>query len=103
LFFEGDMFINHTYTKSLKLKKDYEGIVSYKLRMEGKSSPDFRVTLKTQGYTIESLGNDMGAIIDSKIQSDKEIEIELTIESAECGDQSAFFFIEVNDGAPLSF
>lgn len=47
LFFEGDMYINHTYTKSLKLRKDYEGIVYYKLRMEGKSSEGFNVELKT--------------------------------------------------------
>lgn len=45
----------------------------------------------------------MGNIIDSKIKEDKDIEIELTITSSECGEQSAFFYIEVNDGAPLSF
>ena len=67
LFFEGDMFINHTYVRTLKLKKDYEGIVHYKLRMEGKSSPNFNVELKAQSYTITSTGTDMGTIIDSKI------------------------------------
>ena len=61
------MFINHTYVKTLKLRKDYEGIVHYKLRMEGKSSPNFNVELKAQSYTIKSSGTDMGTIIDSKI------------------------------------
>jgi len=75
LFFEGDMFINHAYTKSVKLRKDYDGVVYYKLRMEGKSSEGLSVDLKTQGFTIKSTGGDLGDIIDSKISSDKEIEI----------------------------
>lgn len=95
LFFEGDMFINHKYTKSLKLRKDYEGIVYYKLRMEGKSSENMIVEFKAQGQTIRSSGSDLGGIIDSSISSDKEIDIELTIESTECGDMSAYFYIEV--------
>jgi len=103
LFFEGDMFINHTYTQSVKLRKDYEGIVHYKLRMEGKTSESLNLELKTQGYTITSAGTDLGTLIDSKISSDKEIEIQLTISCSECGDQSAFFYIEVQDGAPISF
>jgi len=37
------MFINQQYTKSVKLRKDYEGIVHYKLRMEGKSSEAFKI------------------------------------------------------------
>lgn len=35
--------------------------------------------------------------------NEKEVEIEVTIQSANCGDQEAFFYCEVEDGAPLSF
>ncbi len=97
------MFINHAYTKSVKLRKDYEGIVHYKLRMEGKTNEALSIELKTQGYTIKSTGSDLGGIIDSKIQEDKEIDIEITVQSSECGEMSTFFYIEVQDGAPLSF
>jgi hypothetical protein len=85
LFFEGDMFINQTYTKTVKLRKDYDGIVYYKLRMEGKSSENLKVDLRTQGFQISSsTGTDLGGIIESKIATDKEIEIEITLSSTEC-------------------
>lgn len=87
LFFEGDMFINHPYTQKVRLTKDYEGIVYYKLRMEGKSSEALQVDLKAQRYSITSgRGEDLGGVIESEINSEKEIEIELTIQSSECGD-----------------
>lgn len=105
LFFEGDMFINQTYTQSVKLRKDYDGIVYYKLRMEGKSSESLKVELRTQGYQIvsEAHSADLGGMIESKIQNDKEIEIEINLTCSECGEQSAFFYIEVQDGAPITF
>ncbi len=86
--FEGDMFINQTYTKSVKLKKDYDGIVYYKLGMEGKSSELLQVEVRAQGKQILSAmhSSDLGGIIESKIQSDKEIDIEINITSSECGD-----------------
>jgi hypothetical protein len=45
----------------------------------------------------------MGPVVEAKMTEEKEIEIEISISSAECGDQCAFFYIEVEDGAPLSF
>ena len=95
LIFEGDMFITQTYTKSVKLRKDYDGIVYYKLRMEGKSSETLKVDLRTQGYQIQSSGSDLGGMIESKIANDKEIDIEISLTSNQCGDASAFFYIEV--------
>ncbi len=89
------MFIGQTYTKSVKLRKDYEGIVYYKLRMEGKSSPNLKVDIRTQGFQITSIGSDLGGMIESKIATDKEIDIEITLTSYECGEQVAFFFVEV--------
>jgi hypothetical protein len=41
--------------------------------MEGKSSENLKVDLRTQGYQINSIGSDLGGIIDSKIANDKEI------------------------------
>ena len=37
------------------------------------------------------------------MKTEKEIDIELTIKSSECGEKIAYFFIEVEDGSPLSF
>lgn len=45
LFFEGDRFINFPYTQTVKLKKDYDGVVYYKLRLEGKSSEGLTIDL----------------------------------------------------------
>ena len=89
------MFINQSYTQSVKLRKDYDGIVYYKLRMEGKSSPNLNVDVRTQGYQITSSGLDLGGLIDSKIANDKEIEIQITLSSSMCGEQTAFFYVEV--------
>ena len=80
------MFINQTYTKSVKLRKDYDGVVFYKIRMEGKSSENLKVDLRTQNYQITSIGSDLGGIIDSKIAEDNEINIEITLSSSECGE-----------------
>jgi len=85
------------------LKKDYDGIVYYKLRMEGKNNEDLEVDLRTQGFQIRSSGSDLGGIIESKIDNDKQIEIEITLTSKKCGEANAFFYIEVQDGAPISF
>lgn len=71
--------------------------------MEGKSSQDLEVEVRTQGYQISSHGADLGGLIESKIANDKEIEIEITLTSKKCGDANAFFYIEVQDGAPISF
>lgn len=42
-------------------------------------------------------------MIESKIASDKEIDIEITLTSSECGEQTAYFYVEVQDGAPICF
>ena len=39
----------------MKLKKDYEGTVRYKLRMEGKSRKSFDVDLRVQGKSLKSI------------------------------------------------
>lgn len=34
---------------------------------------------------------------------EKEIDVEINISSSECGEKIAYFFIEVDDGSPISF
>lgn len=67
--------------------------------MEGKSSSSFNVDLRAQGYSL--LGNN--GLIEGEIRNEKEIELEVTFSSSLCGEQMAYFFVEVQDGAPLSF
>jgi hypothetical protein len=47
------------------------------------------------------LGNN--GLIEGEIRNEKEIELEVTFSSSLCGEQMAYFFVEVQDGAPLSF
>lgn len=77
LFFEGDLFINHQYTQTVRLRKDYEGTVHYKLRMEGKSDDSFNVDVRAQGYSLS--GN--GGHIESTLVTEKEIELEVVVSS----------------------
>ena len=60
--FEGDLYINQLYKKTLKLKKEYKGTVLYKISLEGKSSDDLEVNVVAQGKSLESYGS-----IESKI------------------------------------
>lgn len=60
--FEGDLYINQLYKKTLKLKKEYKGTVFYKISIEGKSSDDLDVNVIAQGKSLESHG-----CIESKI------------------------------------
>lgn len=67
--------------------------------MEGKSSSSFNVDLRAQGQSL--LGNN--GLIEGEIRNEKEIELEVSFSSSLCGEQMAYFFVEVQDGAPLSF
>ena len=49
MVFEGDCFINNAYTQKVKLKKDYEGSVKYKLKLEGKNSESFFINVEIDG------------------------------------------------------
>ena len=60
--FEGDLYINQLYKKTLKLKKEYKGTVFYKISLEGKSSDDLDVNVIAQGKSLEAYGS-----IESKI------------------------------------
>ena len=42
-------------------------------------------------------------MIEGDFKEESEIEIEVKIQSRVCGEQNAFFYIEIADGAPISF
>jgi hypothetical protein len=67
--------------------------------MEGKSSTAFNVDIRTQGLSLQ----DSNGVIEGEIRNEKEIDLEVTFSSSVCGEQMAYFFVEVQDGAPLSF
>jgi hypothetical protein len=71
IFFEGDCFINHPYTQKVRVKKDYEGSVKYKLRLEGKNSESLYVDVEAQGQSLERNGN----LLQGEIKNEKEIEL----------------------------
>ena len=41
----------------MKVKKDYEGTVKYKLKLEGKNSESFYVNVEVDGMSLEKYDN----------------------------------------------
>jgi len=99
-FFEGDTFIGQEYHQSVKLRKVSEGAIKYTMRMEGKNRETFSVDLRAQGHTMSSA---TGGVLVGEISSSDSITLDLTISSDEIGPAIAYFFIEIEDGAPISF
>lgn len=96
--FEGDTYINHVYTKEVSLCKKSEGLVKYTLRMEGKNKDSFDIDIQTQGKSLK-LADD--GIIHGVMESN--IDLKIVVNSHERGECMAFFYIEIEDGAPVSF
>lgn len=99
-FFEGDTYINHEYVKKVQLKKKSEGQVKYTITLEGKNSETFDVDLRTQGKSIKEGNGQIEGIMES---SEMELNLELVVQSPDCGDKLAYFYIQIQDGAPISF
>lgn len=97
-FFEGDTFIRHEYRRTVQLRKLTNGIVKYKLRLEGQNRP-FDIDIKAGGVSLNDQEN---GIISGEIHDDT-IELEFIIKSEHCGTSLAFFYIEIEDGPPISF
>ena len=55
------------------------------------------VNVRVQGKTM----SDATPIVEGEINNDIELTIE--IESEECGEAIAYFYIEIEDGPPVSF
>lgn len=72
--------------------------MKYKLRMEAKNRATFQVDCSLQG---QSLHNETD-ILEGEISEDS-VDIEISIESFECGKALAYFYIEIEDGPPVSF
>jgi hypothetical protein len=97
-FFEGDIFIRHEYRRSVQLRKLTNGIVKYKLRLEGQNRL-FDVNILAGGVSLNDQEN---GIISGEIHDDN-IELEFVIRSEHCGTALAYFYIEIEDGPPISF
>ena len=52
IVFEGDTFIDTSYSQKLKLMKVTEGKVKYNLRMESKNRDSFDVKVRIGGKTL---------------------------------------------------
>lgn len=44
-----------------------------------------------------------GGVIIGQIKNERQIELEVSISSSECGEKMAYFFIEIDDGEPATF
>jgi hypothetical protein len=97
-FFEGDMFIRHEYRRTVHLKKMTNGIVKYKLRLEGQNRP-FDIDILAGGV---SLNQQADGLIQGEIKVEA-IELEFVIRSQQCGIALAYFYVEIEDGPPISF
>lgn len=51
-FFEGDTFIEYEYTKTVKLCKPTDGVVNYKLRLEGQNR-EFDIDIIVEGRSLQ--------------------------------------------------
>lgn len=99
--FEGDTYINYEYTQDIKLKKRSEGQVKYNLRLEGKNKDLFDIDCLTQNKSLRTAPQGIiHGVIDA---ADDEINLKIVAQSSERGECMAFFYIEIEDGAPVSF
>ena len=98
--FEGDTYIGQEYKQTVKLRKLSEGAIKYTMRMEGKNRDTFDVDLYAEGRSLEQA---QGAILTGEILTSDSIDLEIIISSSQVGPAIAYFFIEIEDGAPISF
>lgn len=70
------------------------------MRMEGKNRESFDVDLCAQGQWLSKA---QGSVLIGEITSSDSITMDLRISSDETGPAIAYFFIEIEDGAPISF
>ena len=68
-FFEGDTYIQQTYSQTVQLQKLTEGVVKYNLRMESKNRESFKVVARIQGNRL----SDQCPIVEGEINDDVSI------------------------------
>ena len=71
----------------------------YKLRMESKNRDTFRCDVRVEGGQTLS---DETEMIEGEISKDK-LDFQIQVSSEECGKAIACFYIEIEDGPPVSF
>lgn len=98
-YFESDCFIGHQYENKIKFIKISDGDVKYRVRLEGQNDPDMKVDLRTGSQSLSEHGVIEGVISGST----GHLEFDLSIMSPNCGDKNAYFFVEIEDGEPITF
>jgi len=84
----------------VKLRKVSEGAIKYTIRMEGKNRESFDVDLIAQGQSIKRAE---GGILVGEIATSDSTDLTIVINSDEIGPAIAYFFVEIEDGDPISF
>jgi hypothetical protein len=71
------------------------------MRLEGKNKESFNIDVQTQGKSLRTAQDGIiHGVIDA---ADSHIDLKIVVSSKDRGDCSAFFYIEIEDGAPVSF
>lgn len=100
--FEGDTFINYAYSNKIVFNKISDGNLKYKVRLEGKNDPDLKVDLRVEsGLSI--LEAPEGVLEGVIPEEQRHLEFYITLESPNCGEKNAYFFVQIEDGEPLTF
>lgn len=55
--FEGDLYIGQEYKRKVRLEKEYQGIVYYKLGLDSKTSDQVDVDILAQGRRLSNKKN----------------------------------------------
>jgi hypothetical protein len=74
------------------------GIVKYKLRLEGQNRP-FEIDIKAGGVSLNEQPN---GVIQGEIAVES-IDLEFVIKSENRGLALAYYYVEIEDGPPISF
>ena len=92
------MYIGVKYEQVIKMKKEYEGTVSYRLKLVEQSDTR-NIKAIVQGKELSKIGDS----IKNEISQEGDVDIKLEVSSDMVGENSASFLIEIEDGEPLSF
>jgi len=74
------------------------GVVKYKLRLEGQNRP-FEIDIKAGGVSLNEQAN---GVISGEIAVES-IDLEFIIKSEHRGTALAYYYVEIEDGPPISF
>lgn len=78
-----------------------DGVVKYALRLEGKNKSAFNVDIISEDG--QQLSQQEDGAIRGIIKDTDNIELNIIVSSTEVGKCNAYFHVEIEDGAPISF